>query len=101
MSFSQFEAEPGNEDRTGQLVRKAGLEPAWLAPPPPQDGVSANSTTSAFPDEGRGCFLFRALTEVESDWAVEQAPRDSAQEALESLRQFPVMPASPREQPLA
>ena len=30
------------------LVRKAGLEPAWLAPPPPQDGVSANSTTSAF-----------------------------------------------------
>ena len=29
------------------LVRKAGLEPAWLAPPPPQDGVSANSTTSA------------------------------------------------------
>jgi hypothetical protein len=31
-----------------KLVRKAGLEPAWLAPPPPQDGVSANSTTSAF-----------------------------------------------------
>jgi hypothetical protein len=31
-----------------ELVRKAGLEPAWLAPPPPQDGVSANSTTSAF-----------------------------------------------------
>jgi hypothetical protein len=30
-----------------ELVRKAGLEPAWLAPPPPQDGVSANSTTSA------------------------------------------------------
>ena len=30
------------------MVRKAGLEPAWLAPPPPQDGVSANSTTSAF-----------------------------------------------------
>ena len=29
------------------MVRKAGLEPAWLAPPPPQDGVSANSTTSA------------------------------------------------------
>jgi hypothetical protein len=31
------------------MVRKAGLEPAWLAPPPPQDGVSANSTTSALP----------------------------------------------------
>ena len=30
-----------------ELVRKAGLEPAWLAPPPPQDGVSASSTTSA------------------------------------------------------
>jgi hypothetical protein len=27
---------------------KAGLEPACLAAPPPQDGVSANSTTSAF-----------------------------------------------------
>jgi hypothetical protein len=25
----------------------AGLEPARLAPPPPQDGVSTNSTTSA------------------------------------------------------
>jgi hypothetical protein len=32
-----------------QLTRmpKAGLEPACLAAPPPQDGVSANSTTSA------------------------------------------------------
>ena len=29
------------------LVPKAGLEPARLAPPPPQDGVSTNSTTSA------------------------------------------------------
>ncbi len=34
-------------------MRKAGLEPAWLAPPPPQDGVSANSTTSAF---GKGSY---------------------------------------------
>ena len=30
------------------MVPKAGLEPAQLAPPPPQDGVSTNSTTSAF-----------------------------------------------------
>ncbi len=29
------------------FVRKAGFEPARLAPPPPQDGVSASSTTSA------------------------------------------------------
>ena len=29
------------------LVPKAGLEPAQLAPPPPQDGVSTNFTTSA------------------------------------------------------
>src|SRR4030095_14594272 len=28
-------------------MRRAGLEPARLAAPPPQDGVSANSTTSA------------------------------------------------------
>jgi hypothetical protein len=28
-------------------MRKAGFEPARLAPPPPQDGVSASSTTSA------------------------------------------------------
>lgn len=28
-------------------MRKAGLEPAWIAPLPPQDSVSANSTTSA------------------------------------------------------
>lgn len=30
------------------LVPTAGLEPARLAPPPPQDGVSTSSTTSAF-----------------------------------------------------
>jgi hypothetical protein len=30
------------------MVPKAGLEPARLTPPPPQDGVSTNSTTSAF-----------------------------------------------------
>jgi hypothetical protein len=30
------------------VVPKAGLEPARIAPPPPQDGVSTNSTTSAF-----------------------------------------------------
>jgi len=29
------------------VVRKGGLEPPCLAAPPPQDGVSANSTTSA------------------------------------------------------
>ncbi|SVA75460.1 uncharacterized protein METZ01_LOCUS128314 [marine metagenome] len=29
------------------MVPKAGLEPARLAPPPPQDGVSTSSTTSA------------------------------------------------------
>src|SRR6185437_12300786 len=33
--------------REENLVRKAGLEPACLSAPPPQDGVSANSTTSA------------------------------------------------------
>ena len=30
-----------------EVVPMAGLEPARLAPPPPQDGVSTNSTTSA------------------------------------------------------
>ncbi len=29
------------------MVPMAGLEPAQLAPPPPQDGVSTNFTTSA------------------------------------------------------
>ena len=29
------------------LVPKAGFEPARVSPPPPQDGVSASSTTSA------------------------------------------------------
>src|SRR5512139_2866673 len=28
-----------------------GLEPPWVSPPPPQDGVSARSTTSAHTDE--------------------------------------------------
>ncbi len=40
-----------------ELVRKAGLEPAWLAPPPPQDGVSANSTTSALAILVRGAHI--------------------------------------------
>ena len=30
-----------------QMVPKAGFEPARVSPPPPQDGVSASSTTSA------------------------------------------------------
>ena len=30
------------------LVRLGGLEPPQLAPPPPQDGVSTNSTTIAY-----------------------------------------------------
>ena len=30
------------------MVRKGGFEPPCLTAPPPQDGVSANSTTSAF-----------------------------------------------------
>ena len=54
------------------MVPKAGLEPAQLSPPPPQDGVSTNSTTSAihvllfnhiliifyFEDSGTGNTLF-------------------------------------------
>ena len=30
-----------------KMVPTAGLEPARVSPPPPQDGVSTNSTTSA------------------------------------------------------
>src|SRR5215469_18134627 len=36
-----------SENWGGTMVRKAGLEPACLSAPPPQDGVSANSTSSA------------------------------------------------------
>ena len=35
------------ENRAFTMVPKAGLEPARLAPLPPQDSVSTNSTTSA------------------------------------------------------
>src|SRR5271166_1479011 len=35
---------------TENMVRKGGLEPPCLSAPPPQDGVSANFTTSAQPD---------------------------------------------------
>ena len=34
-------------NRAFEMVPKAGLEPARLAPLPPQDSVSTNSTTSA------------------------------------------------------
>ncbi len=33
--------------KTINMVPTVGLEPTQLAPPPPQDGVSTNSTTSA------------------------------------------------------
>jgi hypothetical protein len=34
-------------ENKGVMVRKGGFEPPRLSAPPPQDGVSANSTTSA------------------------------------------------------
>ena len=36
-----------NEFRKNDLVRKGGFEPPRLAAPPPQDGASASSATSA------------------------------------------------------
>src|SRR6516225_4580224 len=45
MSSGPSEASPPSERLT--VVRKGGLEPPCLTAPPPQDGVSANSTTSA------------------------------------------------------
>ena len=47
------------------MVRKAGLEPACLSAPPPQDGVSANFTTSALGDPieyTKPLLLIQALT---------------------------------------
>ncbi len=37
----------GSDRSPLNMVPKAGLEPARLAPLPPQDSVSTNSTTSA------------------------------------------------------
>ena len=39
------------------MVRKGGLEPPCLSAPPPQDGVSANFTTSAL----KNCFIVSYL----------------------------------------
>ena len=39
-------------------MRKGGFEPPCLSAPPPQDGVSASSTTSAL---SRKCFVFNCL----------------------------------------
>ena len=46
------------DSRAINSVPKAGLEPACLAAPPPQDGVSANSTTSA------KCYFFSGAAGV-------------------------------------
>src|SRR5581483_9963125 len=37
-----------------KMVRKGGFEPPRLSAPPPQDGVSASSTTSAHAGKNRG-----------------------------------------------
>ena len=37
-----------SKNQLSKLVRKGGLEPPCLSAPPPQDGVSANFTTSAY-----------------------------------------------------
>jgi hypothetical protein len=39
-----------------KLVRKGGFEPPRLSAPPPQDGVSASSTTSALESTTAGVF---------------------------------------------
>src|ERR1043166_3702438 len=44
------------------MVRKGGLEPPCLSAPPPQDGVSANSTTSASVSKPLNC-LARSASE--------------------------------------
>ena len=42
------------------MVRKGGLEPPCLSAPPPQDGVSANFTTSAL----KNIFIFNHLPDT-------------------------------------
>ena len=42
-----MESEDPKLFRMSALVRKGGFEPPRLSAPPPQDGVSASSTTSA------------------------------------------------------
>ena len=39
--------EENSDEECSNLVRKGGFEPPCLSAPPPQDGVSASSTTSA------------------------------------------------------
>ena len=72
--------EKGNPAKTGFpfgffMVPKAGFEPARVSPPPPQDGVSASSTTSA---RCRKNILIHATAEnqgEESGRGVEEATR--------------------------
>ncbi len=44
------------------MVRKGGLEPPCLSAPPPQDGVSANFTTSALKPKLPATYLWTAFT---------------------------------------
>jgi hypothetical protein len=47
-------------------VRKGGLEPPCLSAPPPQDGVSANFTTSALQNFLAFNYLINAFLRVRS-----------------------------------
>jgi len=54
------------------MVPKAGFEPARVSPPPPQDGVSASSTTSA---RGRRNILIHARAGNQDEETGGDAPR--------------------------
>ena len=78
-----------------QMVPKAGFEPARVSPPPPQDGVSASSTTSA---RCRKNILIHAPLEnqdEESGWGVRRDRRRAARSHPANPRSNVFLPKSP------
>ena len=54
----RFLSQPDTARKNKNMVRKGGFEPPRLSAPPPQDGVSASSTTSA---RGKGDYSKQAM----------------------------------------
>ena len=101
--MDQSEVEQNMNAKVDILVRKGGFEPPRLTAPPPQDGASASSATSARGEVRKNrtrsintssAFPVRAVRAT-STASLELAPMEPASTALDLLEQASTSSALP------